>query len=224
MSPEYTKLKVYGSFNMVEESNFFASKMIDIENSIYLQSQDIIYYQNSNGEQQDFSVEATLPSYVYSASNSKRELHSLKIDDSQSLFQRNKNTKWILDINLKQILSNYIFASVKKYRAFEGMTSKMTRYENINVAIERYIEFNIIDRYRLQEVELFISYRNLRSQSTLRYKNDWNPSIDLPQNKFKKLQTETSVDGSSIKLIFNQEEDSQQFSFEYFYNLYFEKI
>jgi hypothetical protein len=32
------------------------------------------------------------------------------------------------------------------------------------------------------------------------------------------------MDGSSIKVSFNQEEDSQQFSFDYFFNLYFEKI
>lgn len=224
MSPEYSKFKVYGSFNMIEESNFFAAKMIDIENSIYLQNQDIIYYENLVGEQIDFSVESTLSSNVYSASTSKRDFHSLKIDESQSLTQKNKNTKWIIDINLKQILSDYIFASIKKYRSFEGMTSKMTRYESVNVAIQRYIEFNILNRYKLDEVELFISYRNLRSQSVLRYKNDWNPSVESGKNKFSKLQTETAVDGSSIKVMFNQEEDSQQFSFEYFYNLYFEKI
>lgn len=224
MSPEFNKVKVYGSFNMVEESNFFAAKMLDIENSIYLQKQDIIYYQNLSGEQIDFSVESTLTSNVYSAINNKRDYHTLKIDETQTLTQKNKNTKWNLEINLKQILSDYVFASMKRYRSFEGLTSKMTRYESVNVAIQRYVEFNVLDRYKLGEVELFISYKNLRSQSLLRFKNDWNPNVESVENKFTKLQTETAVDGSSIKVSFNQEEDSQQFSFDYFFNLYFEKI
>jgi hypothetical protein len=224
MSPEFNKVKVYGSFNMVEESNFFAAKMLDIENSIYLQKQDVIYYQNLSGEQIDFSVESTLTSNVYSAINNKRDYHTLKIDETQTLTQKNKNTKWNLEINLRQILSDYIFASMKRYRSFEGLTSKMTRYESVNVAIQRYIEFNVLDRYKLGEVELFISYKNLRSQSLLRFKNDWNPNVESDTNKFTKLQTETAMDGSSIKVSFNQEEDSQQFSFDYFFNLYFEKI
>jgi hypothetical protein len=224
MSPEFNKVKVYGSFNMVEESNFFASKMLDIENSIYLQKQDIIYYQNLSGEQIDFSVESTLASNVYSAINNKRDYHTLKIDETQTSTQKNKNTKWNLEINLRQILSDYIFASMKRYRSFEGLTSKMTRYESVNVAIQRYVEFNVLDRYKLGEVELFISYKNLRSQSLLRFKNDWNPNVESDTNKFTKLQTETAMDGSSIKVSFNQEEDSQQFSFDYFFNLYFEKI
>jgi hypothetical protein len=224
ISPEYTKLNVYGTYNMVEESNFFSAKMIDIENDIYIQKQDVVYYQNLIGEQLDISVESSIGSYVFSSINSKLDNHTLVIDETQSEFQRNKNTKWILQVDLKSILSNYIFASIKKARSFEGVKENMTRYDNVNVAIERYIEFNILDRYKLSEVELFIQYRSLRNQSILRFKNDWNPNIELEVNRFKKLQTETNIDGSSIKILFNQEQESTQFSYEYFYNLSFVKI
>lgn len=224
ISPEYTKLNVYGTYNMVEESNFFSAKMIDIENDIYIQKQDVVYYQNLIGEQLDISVESSIGSYVFSSINNKLDNHTLVIDETQSEFQRNKNTKWILQVDLKSILSNYIFASIKKARSFEGVKENMTRYDNVNVAIERYIEFNILDRYKLSEVELFIQYRSLRNQSILRFKNDWNPNIEREVNRFKKLQTETNIDGSSIKILFNQEQESTQFSYEYFYNLSFVKI
>jgi hypothetical protein len=224
ISPEYTKLKVYGTFNMVEESNFFSAKMIDIENEIYIQKQDVVYYQNLNGEQIDLSVESSIDSNVYSSINSKRDNHTLLIDDTQSDIQRNKNTKWILEIQLKNILSDYIFASVKKFRTFEGLKKNMTRYDSVNVAIQRYIDFNILDRYKISEIELFIQYRDLRNQSILRFKNDWNPVVESDNNKFKKLQTETAIDGSSVKIFFNQEQDSSQYSFEYFYNLVFVKL
>ena len=45
ISPEYTESSIYGTFNMLEESNFFAAKMLEIEDSIYISNQNIIYYQ-----------------------------------------------------------------------------------------------------------------------------------------------------------------------------------
>jgi len=56
ISPEYKSVRVYGTFNMLEESNFFGSKMLEIEDSIIISNQEIIYYQNENGEQIDYSI------------------------------------------------------------------------------------------------------------------------------------------------------------------------
>ena len=39
-----------------------------------------------------------------------------------------------------------------------------------------------------------------------------------------KLQTETSFDNSIIKLSFNQEKPSSDYSFEYFFNINYEKL
>jgi hypothetical protein len=224
MSPEFEKLKVYGTFNMVEESNFFSSKMIDIEDTIYIRKEDIIYYQNVNLEQFDISLESSIGSLVYSSINDKNSNHKLILDEKQTPNQKDNSTKWILEINIKEILSNYIFYSLKKSRTFEGVRGNMTRYDDVNVAIKNYIDFNILDRYRLSEVELFIQYKDLRSQSLLRFKNDWNPNTEISENKLRRLQTETSIDRSSIKILFNQEKESTKFSFDYFYNLIFVKI
>jgi hypothetical protein len=46
ISPEFDHNDVYGTFNMIEESNFFGSKMLEIEDSIYIDVQNLIYYQN----------------------------------------------------------------------------------------------------------------------------------------------------------------------------------
>jgi hypothetical protein len=224
ISPEYVDNKVYGTLNMVEESNFFGSKMLDIENTILIGIQDIIYYQNLKGEQIDYSVESSLQSYVYSPSTDKNSNHSLVIDESQPKYQLDKNTRWILTINLKEILGNYLFGLMKKYRTFEGLKNEMTRYNNVNVALESYITFNVLDRYKLKSVDLYITYKDLRSQSLLRYKNIWNSNITLPENKMTKLQTETSFDESTIKLFFNQEKPSSDYSFEYFFNINYEKL
>lgn len=224
ISPEYLNKKVYGTFNMVEESNFFCGKMLDIEDSIIIENQNIVYYQRQTGEQLDLSIESTLPSYVYSSSDSKRQNHTLLIDETQDAYSLNNNTRWILSINLNTILKDFIFSTMKRYRTFESIQNSMTLENDVNVALSKYITFNVIDRYKLSELKLYVSYRDLRNQSILRYKNTWSVNIANDDNLMKKIQTETAFDGSSIKATFNQEKTSATFAMDYFFTLSFNKI
>jgi hypothetical protein len=224
ISPEYINKKVYGTYNMVEESNFFCAKMLDVEDSIMIENQNIVYYQRRNGEQLDLSIESTLPSIIYSSSDSKSKNHTLVIDDSQNDYDRNNNTKWILDISLKNILTDYIFSTMKRYRTFEGIQNSMTIENDVNVALTNYINYNVLNRYKLDQLILYISYRDLRNQSVLRYKNTWKNDIAIKENIMKKVQTETSFDGSTIRAFFNQEKSSSTYVMDYYFTLSFVKI
>ena len=224
ISSEYSNTKTYGTFNMLEESNYFGSKMLEIEDRIYIENQNIIYYQQSSGEQINLSTETSIDSQVYSASSDKEINHTLKIDDTQTNYQKENNTKWIMDIKLNDVLSNLLFANLKRYRTFEGMKTSLTRTNDVNVAIREYIDKNVSNRYKLSKIDLYIKYKDLRSQNVLRFKNTWNTTIGIDSNKFQKIQTETAFDGSSIRLLFNQEQPSTQYSFEYYFNILFEKI
>jgi hypothetical protein len=204
---------------MVEESNFFGSKMLEIEDSFSITNQEIIYYQNANGEQLDFSIESSLQSLNYSAITDKQQNHTLVIDESQPLYQKTENTRWILTIDLEKIIKNYIFANLKKFRTFEGVKKELTLYDDINVAIKKYIDFNVYDRYKVQSIDLYVSYQSLRNQNILRLKNNWNKNITISENLLTKVQTEYSTNNSTARLIFNQEKPSQEFSYDYFFNV-----
>lgn len=223
ISTEYTKSNVYGTFNMIEESNFFSGKMLEIEDNISIINEDIIWYQRLNGEQLDFSTESSLDSIIYSSSISKQKNHTLVIDERQSDFQLNKNTKWILDISLVDILSEYIFANLKRWRTFEGLKSEYTLEKDVNIAILKYISSNVLDRYRFTKIELFIDYKDLRSDNLLKFKNSWNNNINK-NNFFNKIETITDFDEKNIRVLFEQQKPSSDFNFEYFYNVYFQKI
>ncbi len=224
ISPEYKSVKVYGTFNMLEESNFFGSKMLDIEDSISISTQEIIYYQNAAGEQIDFSIESSLQSYVYSSVTDKSQNHTLVIDDSQQINQKNKNTRWILTVDVATIIKNYLFANLKKYRTFEGVKKEMTIYDDVNVALRNYIDFNVYDRYKIESIDLYVSYKDLRSQNVLRFKNTWNKNIISEENRMKRVQTEYSLDKSTVVLNFNQEKPSSEYNFDYFFNLNLVKL
>jgi hypothetical protein len=224
MSPEYSNTQIYGTFNMVEESNFFAAKMLEVEDSIYVSNQNIIYYQKSTGEQIDLAIESSLPTQVYSASDNMKSHQKLTLDDSQLDSQKESNTKWILNIDLRNILSDYLFAVMKRYRTFEGISNPLTRTNDVNTAIREYISNNVTNRYKLSRLDLYVSYTDLRSQNVLRYKNTWKSTISLDSNLLKKKQIDVAFDESTLKVLFTQEKPSSQYNFDYSFNILFEKI
>ena len=224
ISPEFKKNNVYGTYNMVEESNFFGAKMLEIEDSILISNQNIIYYQKTNGEQLDFDTETTLESTIYSSSLDKNTNHKITLDQSQTKYNLDNNTKWIIDIDTKSILSNYLFAELKRYRTFEGIKAEMTIYNDVNVAMKKYIESNVLNRYKLSTIDLYVNYTDLRNQNVLRYKNIWNESTYKDQYKLSKVQMISDFNQKTLRVLFNQEKPSSTYKFDYFFNLLFVKI
>jgi hypothetical protein len=227
ISPEFNYNRVFGTFNMREESTFFGSKMLEIEDSLDLHNQGIIYYQSSNFEQIDISIETSLTPIVYSTSDDKKINHTLIIDDSQSDSQRNTQTRYIMNIDLKTILKNFLFATLKQYRTFEGVRNNMCYSGDINTSIKDYIEKNIVDRYKFERVDLFLKYVDLRDQNVRRFNNIWSIDTDdvsKSEYQLKRFQTETDFNDSTVKLTFNQEQSSQIYSFEYYFKLFWSKL
>jgi hypothetical protein len=157
-------------------------------------------------------------------STDKQKNHTIVIDESQTEFDKNNNTKWILDINLNEISTNYLFAKLKEHRTFEGVKNGMTVYNDVNFAMKEYISKNVLNRYKYSKLELYIKYNDLRSQNILKYKNSWNVDTLKTGSILKKIQTETAYDYSTIKVKFTQEQPSSKYNFDYYFNLFFEKI
>ena len=224
ISPEFQNNNVYGTYNMLEQSNYFGSKMLEIEDSINISNQNVIYYQKSNGEQLDFDTETTLESIIYSSSNDKLSNHTLTLDQRQSQYNLDNSTNWIMNINLNAILSNYTYAQLKNYRTFEGLKNEMNIYNDVNVAMKKYIDFNVLNRYKYTSIELYVKYNDMRSQNLLRYKNTWNENIIKPEYRLTKFQSATDYSQNNVVIEFNQSQPSKTYNFDYFFNVIFEKI
>ncbi len=221
ISPEFVNSKIYGSFNSYEESNFFGSKMLEIEDLVDIIDQNIIYYQNSKNEQIDVNVETAQNSIIYSSFENKNQNHVLTIDDSQLDAQKKSNTRWLLDIDLKSILTEFVFANVKKERTFQSLTNDMVVSKDVNVFIRNYITNNVLDRYKLSNIDLYVDYLDLKSEDNFQYKNLFDKRTF---NKLTRFQTETNYNNTKTRLTFNQEQTSKDWSFKYLFNLKFVKI
>jgi hypothetical protein len=219
ISPEFDNVEVNGTLNTVDSSSFFGTNLLKIEDQIIIDDVDIIWYQLPTKEQTDLSVESTLTAKYYSSSNDKKANHIIYKDINQSLSQEKSNTRWIIDINFETILKNYIFSEIKRSRSLNGLKNNMTVFNDVDIFIMDYLSNNIINKYDINEVELFISYKNLILDSSLKSNNNWNQNI----SKSNKLANFESIQqDSNIKISFNQK-DSEKFSFDYYFNIIFNK-
>jgi hypothetical protein len=198
--------------------------MLEIEDNISIIDDNLIYYQLDTGEQLDEKTEKTLNEVVYDAGLDKSNNQKLVIDENQTEQQRLEKTKWIMTINSKQIFLNYLFATLKKFRTFEGVTNDMVLTNNLNRTIFDYIINNVYYRYRFVRMELFLLPIDITSNGNLQFSNQFDPFIKDDITKVTKFQTVLSEDESSIRVFFSQPENASEFSFKYYYNLYFEKL
>lgn len=226
ISPEFQYNKVFGTYNMKEESSFFGSKMLEIEDILEVHNLSIIYFQTANKEQLDLDIESSLIPVIYSPADDKKLNHTLVIDETQAQYQRESKTRYVLTIDLKTILTNYLFATLKQARTFEGVRNSMVSNGDIDFAIREYVTKNVYDRYIFDKIELYLKYVDLRSQNIRRFVNNYNSNeIIITEGQFTRdIQTEVEFDYSQLRGTFNQEQSSQQFSFEYYFKLFWKKL
>src|SRR5574344_244115 len=223
ITKEYIDCDVYGTYNMRDVVQFFGSNMMKIEDEIEITNNTLLYYQQTNHEQINILNEQNITSAIFSVSNEKKTHHTLLLDDTQTDYQMQNMTLWTLDIDLYNILVDYLFASIKKSRAFEGFKNYMSLSTDVDNDIIDYIKYNIIDRYVFKKIDLYINYTSLlKSTSGIQFKNTWKP---LPlANKVSNYNMIMSNDKKGITLKFAQRYPSQTHNFEYYYNLFFSKL
>ena len=224
ISPEFIYNNVNGTYNMLEQSSFFGSKMIKIMDNLMVSNEDINYYQLSSNEQINLLSENTLVPIIFNASSSKRKNHQIVTDSTQSIAQFENNTRWVITINIKKILTEYIFALLKKNRTFEGVYNSTTVFNDVNAAMTDYITKNILNRYQFSNISFYISYVDIKSDNRLRYNVNFNDAIISPTNLFTKVNSSVDVNQEILTVVFVQEKNSALYSFDYYFDLLFTKI
>lgn len=223
ISPEYIYEPVHGSLNMTEKRSFFGSKMMYIEDTIIIDTRDIVYYQQSNGEQLDITQELNLDPYVYSMEENKLNNHVFGLDINQSEDDRNNRTKWVIELDLRKVLSDYIYVNIKNNRTFESIKSENTHSKSVNDSIYKYIDSNIIDRYEYKNIDFFIEYKSLKENNIPRFKTNFDSNIESKDNKFSNIRLVFTEDKSMVRIFFTQQKDSKEFTFNYYFNIEFVK-
>lgn len=220
ISPEYNKVDIPGYYNMIERKSFLGSKLMFTENNIDIENQDIIYYQQNNGDQINLDQEMDINQVEYSTIIDKNDNHSIYKNPSQNEESLVNRTQWILEINILNILRNYLFAKIKERRSFENMLSRDTIFRRIDDAIYSYIDNNLLEIYKYDSIDLFLEYISLKEENLNKFSVSYDENIS---EKFKMYRKELNKDKSILKIYFTQEKNSSEYTFNYYFNLKFIK-
>lgn len=215
--PEYKYVPSNGTFQMVEQSNFFCSKMLYMDNDIIINSNDLIYFQNNKGEQINENTEYGLSPITYNVFNNKNENHTFKKD----LYNNSLSTTWILNLNIRNIFINHIFALFKYNRTFEGFINTMSSHNSVDISIREYINSNVFDKYQLKDFKLYVLYNNIQEQSGLVNENIFSKDAI---NGILVENIETKIVDNNLNVIFNQINNVDMYNFKYYFDLTFTKI
>jgi hypothetical protein len=223
ISPEFRYDGMAGTFNMKESGSFFGSKMMDIEDSLSIDNNNIIYYQNAAGEQLNLNLEKNNEAQVYNTFEDKRLNHTIELDPAQSQQQLDSSTRWVVTVDLRLILTNYLYSTLKSSRTFEGVRNEGTIYNNVNDAVRDYVSSNLVGRYVLDQFNFWISYVPLSTQGTLRYSNEFSEAA-LVGTLTTRVQTAYTYNKSLVRVSFAQELPSNTHCFDYYFTMSYVKL
>jgi len=221
ISPEYQYNKVGGLLNMKEHSTFFGSKMMELPNNLYIDNEVISYYQNSANEQIDFANEQRNVPNVVDLNMVKKLNHVMYKDTSVGV--DSGYVTWVVEVDLRKILQEYIFGNIKRSRIFTNVLNPNLLNNDVDLSIRDYIRENIMNRYAFDKVELYVNYVSLSESGRLIGSNVYG------YNTVKNTQVLNTTlvfnsDYSIMKIQFKQIQDYKQFGFDYYFNLIFNKI
>jgi len=208
---------VNGLNNIKEKGNFFSTVLINIPDYININDEDFIWYEDFTGEQIDMDQESNTNTKYYSSSNDKFNNHRLTIEANQTSGQLSRNTIWNIEINIKQLLFNYIYAKIKQNRTFDKLDKNKLDIEYTSL-IEKFINLNILDKFKFEQLDLYLMYVDIKNG--VKHKNTWNKNIDKI-NIYTKYSILSNND--LLKIQFNQE-DSSLYLFDYYYSVKFKRI
>jgi hypothetical protein len=226
-----------GTMNQKELRTFFGGKMIFTENVININDDTIDYshvVSSFNNGYQYFDA-TTIPDewetkYSENLIDLKMNNQSISLLSQTSSSYQN-NTKWQININGASILTDYFYFRLKEQRVFKMINENELYYNDIDTGVYEYIKDNIFSRYRLENIKFYVKYFDLKIEQSLR-KNvllQYDPKYDYDAFATENL-TNVNIIGfdpyrfDNIILQYNQSKPSNQYRFDYYFDLNFSKI
>ena len=239
---KYKIENVPGTYNLKEEKTFFGTKIMDIEDYIEITDKSIQYYEleisgttieEQNNGYQYFKLDTTIEKIVIQdIVGIKNKYHSIK-KVTQNQQSEINNTQWEIKIDIKSILKEYIFGKIKERRTFKSIDNTVFINRNINKSIYEYIDLNILDRYELDKIDLYVKYIDIKNNilySNLVVKQFdpiFNQSIEMDEYLVRNtnIKLDLYLDKlAPITVDYYQIKSSSDYKFDYYFNLYFRKI
>jgi len=231
LAPEFTYNNIYGTFNMREQKSFFGSKAMDIEDSIIINESSITFNEDSTTGEQNILGSGETLNTDFNFNNLKEVYHTIEQKKLQTSLERDEITKWVINVDIQQLLKDYLYASIKSARTFVDIVNENTRTNSVNLAIENYINFNLSDRYVIDRVDFYVQYFLIEDDPSLK-RYDPLYSLNVKQNKISNIgnaqqTTDINITGSiennNIEIEYTQTKNSLDYKYDYYFDIVFKR-
>jgi hypothetical protein len=221
-----------GTFSMKESRTFFGAKMLEIEDEITIDNRTIQYSELEEDGMQvyDFDVQGSTETFRTPNLNELKENNHNIFTPQQNRNTLRNNTLWNIEINLRQILQDYIFYKIKERRTFKGIRKENVINKNVNPAIYEYILENVLNRYKFDKIDFYVRYKSISvdqdvlSEILLKFSPNFDPLIKEDRFKIQNINVETNKDAiETLKIAYNQIKPSIDYKFDYYFDLKFKK-
>ena len=221
-----------GTKNMKTVKTFFGTKLIDIEDAIIVGNNSIQYTDNNGYQNYNITnVETKEIETLVDLTVLKLDNHTIETQ-TQDIFSMENNTKWKIDIDIKKILREYLFAKIKNARTFKTLKVANTKDNNINLSIYDFINLNILNRYSLSTIDFYLTYETLNTNNIFNTNLvQYNPTFDETLFDDSNLITDYTLikkdqfeNLTPIQLMYNQIKKSSEYRFNYYFNINFKRI
>ena len=224
---------IIGTKETYDVRTFFGSKMVDIEDTVYVDNSKIQYsemYQTGNTENNGYQfytdIDLLESIYLIELSDIKYGYHTINLVPQSTIDLKN-NTQWRLDISWKSILSDYIFYMLKNRRTFKCIKYTDVLSENINLYIRDYIKNNLVNRYEFTRIDLYVEYLKLEEgEKEVEPHLIFDPiySVDVRNDTNLLRNANSTLTDDMLYVNYKQTQSSEKMKFNYYFDLIFTKV
>lgn len=236
INKNYKNVPVPGILNIKEKRNFLCSVLMDINDEIRV----TYNYTKENISNTPLPLDVLS---LYNYDSLKEESHIIKINESQSTTDLNNNTQWIIELDSKTLLRDYLYNEIfvlNPDSVFNNIPQNIVPNDKVSNLVYEYIDNNILDKYQVKEFILWTDFYNLNFNTVPGTgTSNENPTINLlektPVFSFNAIPTSdadenkksTSIkqfENGKYEINYRQNKSSKFETFIYYFDVIFERI
>lgn len=245
LTKEYSLEQRPGTLSMLEKRNFYGSKILEIPDIMTVDEVNIIWSESSDNTQ---GINIDDQSKVLDVNQLKKDNHTIIRSTQQTDRDIREYTIYTMTINVETIIYQWIFAQLKKFETFAGINNNETAANDIDAAINEYIQVNVIPRIKFDTINLYVRYFPIGTLDesglvALQYDIRYSENIIVPpaisgestdqlqarslafKNGLKVVNYELSLDAFNkvATLNYKQTQSSQFYKFNYYFDVVYKK-
>lgn len=244
LTKEYSLEQRPGTLSMLEKRNFYGSKILEIPAIMTVDEVNVVWSESSDQTQ---GINIDDQTRVLDVNDLKKTNHTIVRTPQQSLKDIKEYTNYQFTINVETIITEWIFAQLKKSSTFANIKNSETKNNDIDSAINDYINFNVLPRIKFNTVNLYVRYFPIGSLDengivSLQYDIRYSEKIIVPtsisgessdqfqarslvyKNSLKVVNYDISLDAFNkvATLNYKQVQSSQFYKYNYYFDVVYQ--